>query len=268
MKNAAFGQSWAELPAASEGSGYTENYIKCVRLITDAPLQSDGCYPRNYSICYDTKNYVARWVAYPMHSYYLSGKHDSTTFVTDPNFEKSEQIDDTYRYDKDQSNGTKTDYDRGHQIAKAQRKVTALARKQTNYYTNMTPQYWSLNQKNWVSLEEKERGAWMCSDTLYMVSGCHFDNYNTKIPNNDGKSCPAPTHYFKVMLRTKSGNSGQEVANCSADELICAGYWVTNTSNAVPVLKSVAEIEKLTGFTFFVNVPNAPKSTYSASDWQ
>ena len=108
----------------------------------------------------------------------------------------------------------------------------------------------------------------MCSDTLYMVSGCHFDNYYTKIPNNDGKSCPVPTHYFKVMLRTKSGNSGKKVVNCSADELICAGYWVTNTSNAVPVLKSVAEIEKLTGFTFFVNVPNAPKNKYSASDWQ
>ena len=258
MKNAAFGQSWAELPAASEGSGYTESYSKCVRLITDAPKQSNGYYRRNYSICYDTKNYVARWVAYPMHSYYRSGSNESEKFVTDPNFSTSEQIGRTY---------ANSAYNRGHQLAKAQRKVTALAREQSNYYTNMTPQYWSLNQKNWASLEEKERESWMCSDTLYMVSGCHFDNYNTKIPNNDGKSCPVPTHYFKVMLRTKSGNSGKKVANCTADELICAGYWVTNTSNAVPVLKSVAEIEKLTGFTFFVNVPNAPKSTYSASEW-
>ena len=259
MKNAAFGQSWAELPAASEGSGYTENYSKCVRLITDAQLQSDGCYPRNYSICYDTKNYVARWVAYPMHSYYRSGSNESEKFVTDPNFSTSEQIGRTY---------ANSAYNRGHQLAKAQRTVTNTARKQTNYNTNMTPQNATLNGGKWAALEAKERGAWMCSDTLYMVSGCHFDNYNTKIPNNDGKSCPVPTHYFKVMLRTKSGNSGNKVANCSADELICAGYWVTNTSNAVPVLKSVAEIEKLTGFTFFVNVPNAPKSTYSASDWQ
>ena len=259
MKNAAFGQSWAELPAASEGSGYTESYSKCVRLITDAPKQSNGHYRRNYSICYDTKNYVARWVAYPMHSYYISGNSDSTTFVDDPNFSTSEQIGRTYK---------NSAYNRGHQIAKAQRKVTATAREQSNYNTNMTPQNATLNGGEWLKLEEKERGRWMCSDTLYMVSGCHFDNYNTKIPNNDGKSCPVPTHYFKVMLRTKRGNTGKKVANCSADELICAGYWVTNTSNAVPVLKSVAEIEKLTGFTFFVNVPNAPKNSYTASDWQ
>jgi endonuclease G len=77
-----------------------------------------------------------------------------------------------------------------------------------------------------------------------------------------------PTHYFKVMLRTKSGNSGKKVQDCSADELICAGYWVANSADATPQIKSVAEIESLTGFTFFVNVPNAPKNTFTASDWE
>lgn len=32
-------------------------------------------------------------------------------------------------------------------------------------------------------------------------------------------------------------------------------------------MRSVAEIERLTGFTFFANVPNAPKDTYNPSDW-
>ena len=32
-------------------------------------------------------------------------------------------------------------------------------------------------------------------------------------------------------------------------------------------LMSVSELEKLTGFTYFPNVPQAPKDTYSASDW-
>jgi len=258
VKTAAFGQSWAELPAASEGSGYTESYSKCVRLITDAPKQSNGYYRRNYSICYDTKNYVARWVAYPMHSYYRSGSNDSEEFVTDPNFSTSQQIGSTYK---------NSAYNRGHQLAKAQRRVTALAREQSNYYTNMTPQNATLNSGEWLKLEEKERGAWMCSDTLYMVSGCHFDNYNTKVANNDGKSCPAPTHYFKVMLRTKSGNSGKKVSDCSASELKCAAYLVANSATATPQLMSVEALEKIVGFTFFVNVPNAPKSTYSASEW-
>lgn len=256
------------MPAATKEGSWTEEEAKCVKIITDAAKGSNGYYPRNYSFCYDATHYVARWVAYPMHSYYTSGSYNDAEFYQDPSFTTDEQIGGTFSYDIDTGNGITTDYDRGHQIAKAQRKVTALARKQTNYYTNMTPQYWSLNQQKWQQLEAKEREDWICSDTLYMVSGCHFDNYNFKIPNRDGKTCPVPTHYFKVMLRTKSGNTGKRVQECSADELICAGYWVTNSSKAVPQIKSVAEIEQLTGFTFFVNVPNAPKSTYTASDWE
>ena len=241
-------------------SSYTEQYDKCVRLITDAAKQSNGYYRRNYSICYDPTNYVARWVAYPMHSYYRNGSADSEDFVTDPNFSTSQQIGATYK------NGNV--YNRGHQIAKAQRRVTKLAREQSNYYTNMTPQNATLNSGKWLDLEEKERGSWMCSDTLYMVSGCHFDNYNTKIGNNDGKTCPVPTHYFKVMLRTKKGNTGKAVQNCTASELICAAYLVENSATATPQLMSVEALEKRVGFIFFVNVPNAPKGSYTASDWE
>lgn len=240
------------MPAASGNNAYTEEYSKCVKLFT----YNSKTY-RNYSMCYDATNYVARWVAYPMHSCYTGGDNDSETFYQDPSFTSGEQITDTY---------AGSTYNRGHQIAKAQRKVTAEARKQTNYYTNMTPQNSTLNGGKWATMEDKERGSWMCSDTLYVVSGCHFDNYNTTCANNDGKSCPVPTHYFKVMLRTKDGNTGKKVQECSASELICGGYWVENAA-ATPQFKSVTEIEELTGFKFFVNVPNAPKST-KASEFE
>ena len=241
-------------------SSYTEEWNKCVRLITDGGKQSNGHYRRNYSICYDAAHYVARWVAYPMHSYYTSGSNSEAEFILDPNFSESQQISDYYK--------SGSGYQRGHQIAKAQRKVTTVARTQTNYYTNMTPQNGTLNGGKWLDLEEKERGKWMCSDTLYMVSGCHFDNYNTTVRNDDGKTCPVPTHYFKVMLRTKSGRTGKSVASCSASELICAAYLVANNASAIPQIMSVAELEKKVGFTFFVNVPNAPKTTYTRTDWE
>jgi hypothetical protein len=69
------------------------------------------------------------------------------------------------------------------------------------------------------------------------------------------------------MLRTKGGNTGKKVQDCSASDLICAGYWVENNASATPKLMSVKDIEDKTGLTFFVNVPNAPKSSFSASDW-
>lgn len=251
---------WAELPAATENGSYTENYAQCVKIITDVNRDGNGYTPRNYSFCYDKARYLARWVAYPMHKFYTSGDYNSEKFVDDPAFANEDvQIHDTYE------NGNTNN--RGHQIAKAQRKVSAIAREQTNYNTNMTPQNGTLNGGKWAQLEEKERGKWMCDDTLYMVSGCHFDNYNKVVKNNDGKSCPVPTHYFKVMLRTKSGSTSKSVANCSKSELICAGYWVANSADATPELKTVQEIEALTGFTFFVNVPNAPKTTTGSFSW-
>lgn len=195
-----------------------------------------------------------------MHSYYTSGSNSDADFILDPNFSESQQISDYYK--------SGSGYQRGHQIAKAQRKVTKVARTQTNYYTNMTPQNGTLNGGKWLDLEEKERGKWMCNDTLYMVSGCHFDNYNTTVRNDDGKTCPVPTHYYKVMLRTKNGNTGKSVASCSASELICAAYLVANNASATPQIMSVAELEKKVGFTFFVNVPNAPKTTYTRTDWE
>jgi hypothetical protein len=32
-------------------------------------------------------------------------------------------------------------------------------------------------------------------------------------------------------------------------------------------MMSVQELDRLTGFTFFANVPNAPKSKATAADW-
>ena len=33
------------------------------------------------------------------------------------------------------------------------------------------------------------------------------------------------------------------------------------------MMMSVSELERMTGFTFFPNVPHAPKDTYDPADW-
>ena len=89
--------------------------------------------------------------------------------------------------------------------------------------------------------------------------------------DNGGNPCPVPTHYYKVLLRTKQGTTGQSVTTLAADELQCIGFWYEQTTDktqtpdgcAVPV----TEIEAKCGFEFFVNVPNAPKSSYSPGEW-
>ena len=146
---------------------------------------------------------------------------------------------------------------------------------QTFYATNMTPQLNRLNQDMWANLEAKVR-AQICNDTLYVVTGCYYANTNTTTTDRDGKVCPVPTNYFKVLLRTRTGTTGKRIADCSADELKAIGFWVDQKSYGdiqppASICMSVAEIEKKTGFTFFPNIPESAaesvKAQNSPSQW-
>ena len=165
--------------------------------------------------------------------------------------------------------GSSNSHSRGHQLPSADRLASDADNATTFYFTNMTPQLQSLNGATWEDLESDLRAKWMCSDTLYVVTGAHFaPGYSYAYDNKGiGKACAVPTHYYKVILRTKSGNSGKWVGNCSANELKCVGFWFDHAAKAPRQTMSVAEIEKKTGHTFFPNVKNAPKTTYNASEW-
>ena len=92
-----------------------------------------------------------------------------------------------------------------------------------------------------------------------------------------------PTATYKVFLRTKSGNTGKNIAECSADELMAIGFWfpqehdpkvevdedkVTAPSLST-VIYSVADIERMIGgeFKFFPTAPEAVKKSYNIDDW-
>ena len=116
---------------------------------------------------------------------------------------------------------------------------------------------------------------------MYTVIGCYFDTYTDKYGNTGtpkkisfgGRSdVSRPTMFYYALLRTKSGNTGKSVKDCSASELQCVAFVICHEQDKghKPQSKdiiSIEELEKLTGFTYFDNVPNAPKGTFNASDW-
>ena len=78
--------------------------------------------------------------------------------------------------------------------------------------------------------------------------------------------------FYYALLRTKKGNTGKPLSQCSSDEIMCAAFvrshetpMKTAVSNAD--MMSISDLEKVTGFTYFPNVPNAPYSSYKASVW-
>ena len=251
---------WAEVPAKVEDANL--EYCYHDKLPSNKKL-------RNYSFCFDKEKHCALWVAYPLHSCYTEGNgHRTDDWGYDPCC-----VDDTYEPSLFNAyypqGGSKYSHSRGHQLPSADRLASDEDNATTFYFTNMTPQLQSLNGASWGSLEGDIRKKWMCSDTLYVVTGAHFAaGYGYAYDNKgNGKACAVPTHYYKVILRTKKGNSGKWVGNCSANELQCVGFWFDHAGGAARQTMSVAEIEKKTGHTFFPNVKNAPKSTYNASEW-
>lgn len=265
---------WYELPATDEQTGLI--YYSHDKLPSDPSK-------RNYSFCFAPEHHASLWVAYPLHGCYLgTGRKDSfgydyafaeyTSSLGLGGTELQANVARGAYYTEDN-----VQYDRGHQLPSADRNATEEDNKTTFYATNMTAQHKNINQKMWATLESRVRD-WVCADTLYVVTGAFFDEghgyaYDNGGKEKGGKRVSMPTHYYKALLRTKNGATGKSVADCTADELKCIAFWVehdikrTDTAVYTTDACSVAELEQHTGMTFFVNVPNAPKTTFDTSEW-
>ena len=270
-----YDRSWGEQPEYRSDDAYIyKTYY--------ATFVSNQFFPggklRNYSVCYDVDRHISHWVAYPIFKKVYETPVLSR--VNDFNYDPNDQLPVIPTRDQQyigtggngRGYGAKG-YDRGHMLPQASRYNNYEPNRMTYYGTNMMPQNSTLNQNIWASLEGKVRGwgGLQTYDTLYVVTGCHFDGSQTSTIDNGGNTLPVPTQYYKVLLRSKNGSTGRSVASLPADELQAIGFWYEHTEssgqNPAGCAKSVSEIERLCGFEFFVNVPNAPKASYLPSDW-
>ncbi len=125
------------------------------------------------------------------------------------------------------------------------------------------------------------------ADTLFLVAGCYYEhddwadydasNYNKKPTTSSlSKMCIMPTHQFKMALRTKKGNTGKRIADCTADELQAIGFWIeafptlSGTSATAELNRRVVPvsfIEEKMGIEFFPDVPASVKADYNPADW-
>lgn len=244
---AVFGKAWAELPNELVKAG---DYYYTYHMRPDAPAT------RNFAVCYSKEYMCPVWVAAPMHPSYKGNSGRTDAYGQDPTLGFTQA-------------GKWSGYTRGHMLGSSDRTVSRATNRQVFYYSNIAPQMQSgfnTGGGAWNNLEDFTDRQW-CADTLYQVVGCYWSNENKQVDET-----VIPTHYYKILLRTKRGNTGKSVAACSADELQCAAFVVEHKSQKglkpnASMMRSVSELEKMTGFTFFPNVPNAPKNRYDPSEW-
>lgn len=262
---------WPEL--LPEDAAKSGEYYYAYHLCPDLTIK--GNKARNYTVCFSASHHCPVWVAAPRHACYEGSASRTDAYAQDPDIPSGIQF---------ASKSTGDGCNKGHMLGSAERTRSSAINRQVFYYTNIAPQYssgYNTGGGGWNTLED-----WIdtkvCADTTYLVIGTYFDAYTDgygmsaspkkiSFGGRDDVSCP--TMFYIAALRTKKGNTGKSVLNCSADELMCAAFVRAHNNGlkgqrvTAREMMTIADLEKLTGHTFFVNVPNAPKSRYTASDW-
>lgn len=233
---------WMELPAVKMSKDF----------VIHTSLEN-GSYVRNFSLLNDPKALVALWVAYPQCDFYMknvSGRTDNWAFDPfiaqneQPNLEKSGDFF---------VNG----YERGHQIASADRLASVNMNSQTFYYSNMAPM---LKQKEfnsgvWSMLEDNVRD-WSKSkvhtDTMYVVTGSVVEGSKTFVKDNDGDQVTVPVGFYKALLRYSKSDS-------STPEYIGAAYYFEHRNYSMEndykaYAMSIKDLEEKLGIDFFPNL--------------
>ena len=228
---------WLELPATNDPDLY---------FITH-DMERSGKTVRNYSYYYSPDDRIAVWVAYPLNKGLIGGSFGRTDeWVADPKIPT--------RYQQIIERGYKGGYERGHQIPSADRQQSD-DNAQTFYFTNSTPQLGSLNGVAWEALEGKVREWSYSVDTLYVVTGADIHGSTKTASDNNGNEVTVPVGYFKALLARGVKDPSANKTGGYAGIAFYFEHRSYSSSTVMEQFMTIDELEDMTGYDFFVNLP-------------
>lgn len=206
--------------------------------------------------------YTSLWTAYPLYSDTMEGSK-SASWQFNPNDAIDDELQINVKKNSYGTNYNNSTYSRGHIVPDADRSNDEEMIKQAYYLTNQTPQIQNgFNGTIWNQLEQNVRKVAAATDTVYVVSGATFNKVNGNetikyLYAADSSIKPAevpiPNYFWKVLL--KVSREGDKITGAYA-----IGIWMVHqsysNSNWGAYVCTVDEIERNTGFDFFVNLPD------------
>ena len=187
---------------------------------------------------YDRNN--PDWVAWELTASEAKGRLDRKGYLFIPD-EKLPKENRVAHYDYKKSR-----YDRGHMCPAGDMKWSAAAMHDCFYMSNVCPQDHELNQGSWEHLESACRRWASKMGSIYIVCG---PIYNSKTPEYIGidHRVAVPDAFFKVVVSLKKGN----------EKGIAFYYENTDRNQSLTTaVRSIDQIEKMTKFDFFSELPN------------
>jgi len=269
---------WLEMPSYTVGNmaGTTSSALNDLYTVTHYATMH-GQRARNYSILYDPAMYASYWVAYPLCADHMGqGRDEDWGF--DPIVPQAKQTSVFKGYGVNVASTSYANqlYARGHQLANADRNGVDEMMAQTYYSTNMTPQLQhGFNGGIWANLEDAVRSVVKNNyDTVYVVTGAAFrkkggnETIKTITNTRDGKVLPVPNYYWKVLLKVRWNAGAVSAASAIGFWLEHRDNYAKGSTNYLPYVTTVDQIEEWTGFDFFTNLSTQfQANAENAANW-
>jgi DNA/RNA endonuclease G (NUC1) len=220
-----------------------------------------------YSLSYNKDRGTANWVSWHLADEWIGSLDRVDTFRADPAVPA-----DWYRVTHLDYTGS--GFDRGHMVPNADRdpETSTPINQATFLMSNMIPQAPDNNQGPWANLENYLRTL-LPANEIYIVAGgagtggTGSNGSKTTIAN--GK-VTVPARTWKVALVIPKQN-GDDVSRVNASARTIAvnmpniqGIRTTNPNDWQNYLVSIDQVEALTGYDFFSNLPDAVENSIEA----
>lgn len=197
-----------------------------------------------YSMSYSRDNGGPNWVSWHLDNSWLGSTPRQDDFRADTTLPTG-----WYRVQATDFSGT--GFDRGHMCPSADRTITVAANSATFLMTNMIPQLPANNQGVWANLESYGRTLVSQGNELYIISGGQGLQYFIA---NGHVAVPAQTWKVIIVLPVGS-NDVSRVTTSTRTIAVVMPNSGTIGSDWRTYRVSVDQVEAITGFDFFSNVP-------------
>jgi endonuclease G, mitochondrial len=215
-----------------------------------------------YALSYSKNKGIPNWVSWELNASWLGDAHRVGKFAPD------EELPAGWEHIKP-SDYTGSGFDRGHMANSEDRSRSPEDNVQTFLMTNILPQSPDNNQGPWVQLENYSRQLVRSGKELFIVSGGYgqggIGKNGLKATVGQGKVLvPAVTWKVILVLDTPNAGVAGVTKNTRTIAVIMPNKQGIKSDPWQQYQTSVQEVEKLTGYQFFTNVPADIRSIIDA----
>ncbi|WP_282079250.1 DNA/RNA non-specific endonuclease [Aquimarina algiphila] len=210
-----------------------------------------------FSLSYNNNNGTPNWVSWHLNADWLGSRGRCNCFQQDTSLPSTFN-----RITENEYRGS--GFHRGHICPSADRTVTAQENENTFFMTNMAPQAPRNNTRPWVGLERYLRTLVDAGNEVHIVSGVTgtggtgSNGFRSTLSNG---RVNVPDSFWKVALVLPNGSNDINRVTTSTRMI---AINVPNDQNVSSdwrqYITTVDDIENLTGYDFFENIPNSIES--------